>query len=245
VARVNPLRDVYGKTLPAIEGSHGDVFPGSVLALVGCFVEATKARFKDDNAVDLPWRWKSDPTPTADEDNTGDAPRTLYIASSYAEDPDARDPRPAIYVGNGGMQILNLWIGALGGYDVPTATKVHIVHAMTEIRFECVSNRRGESMQLAQTMVDYLTGSKDDFREAFCLHDVSPVQMGETLVQRRAAESVESYSTMIGMQVQGKLLYLRWPIAPVLQEIVMRLSASPEGFEAAATEIALRSKRVK
>ncbi len=245
MAHINPLRDLVGKNLPAIEGDHPDVFPGSVLALVGCFVAATQARFSQDNTYGLPWAWKDDPTPGTSEENTLDAPRTIYIESAYNEDPDARDPRPAILVGNGGTQFIQLWIGNTASYHQPTATKVIIVHAITEIRFECLSNKRGESMQLAQMMADFITGSKDDLREAFCLHNITPVQISECSLQRASSSSVEHWSTTVAMQVQGKLMYLHWPIAPVLAEIVARFSAAPNGFEAAAVDLALHSKRIR
>ncbi len=244
MAHVNPLQFV-GSNLPRMENDHPDVFPGSVLALVGCFVSAMQARFSQDNASSLPWVWKSDPTPNIDEDNSKDAPRTLFIESAYNEEPDARDPRPAILVGNGATQFVQLWIGNTAAYHQPTATKVIIVHAITEIQFECLSNRRGESMQLAQMVADFMTASKDDLREAFSLHHITPVQISECAPQRRDNSAIESWRTVVAMQVQGKLLYLHWPIAPVLAEIVATLNANPKGFEAAAVDIALYSKRIR
>ncbi len=245
MAHVNPLKDLAGQNLPRMEEDHPDVFPGSVLALVGCFVAAMRSRFSQDNAGSLPWAWKEDPTPNTNEDNSTDAPRTIFIESAYNEEPDGRDPRPAILVGNGATQFVQLWIGNTAAYHQPTATKVVIVHAITEIRFECLSNRRGESMQLAQMVADFMTASKDDLREAFSLHNITPVQISECIPERRDSSAIESWKTVVAMQVQGKLLYLHWPIAPVLTEIVARFTASSGGFEAAATDLALYSKRIR
>lgn len=244
MARVNALRDVLNnKPLPRMEDAHKDIFPGTPLALVGCFVETIKARFSQDNGLGLPWNWRDDPTPTADETNDEDHPRTLFIASAYAEDPDGRDPKPAIYVGNGAQQFLRLWIGSRADIDRPTMTEIMVVHALVEMRFECVSNKRGESMILANAVAEFITGSTPDLREAFCLHDISPVQVGECTTTRRASQEVDNWSTLVATQIQTKFLFARYPIAPRLNEITIRLANSVGGFEAAATELAVGPRR--
>lgn len=232
------------KGLPLIDGQHKDVFPGSPMALVGLFTEVIRARFRDDNAVGLPWIWRPDPTPLPDETGEEDAPRTLYIESQYTEEPDARNFRPAILVEKEDTQLLKLWLGNRAAIDVPTRLQVFIAHALTPISILCLSTARGESANLGDLTFAHIVTCRDEIRATFGIHDIMPPVLGKTTIYRRNPNENETWSTPVGFQVQYKFLWRTWPVAPVLQDINARILAAGDGsFEAGVVKLALTKGR--
>jgi hypothetical protein len=211
---------------PRLEGQHPDVFPGSPLALIAIYVEAIRLRFSQDNKYKLPYYWEQDPTPTSDEEHTDDAPRKILIESQYAQHPDARDYRPAIFVDRGDMAFSKIVVGNRAAHDIPTQEDLYLIHVTTPLSVLCISKDRGESMSIGEIVAFYLTTLMTQMREAFGLQDVTPPVLGTTQVYRRNSNEIEEWITPITFQITCKHLWTEIPIAPKLREIALSLSTN-------------------
>lgn len=239
------------KGLPKIDGQHPDIFPGSPMAIVGVFTEVIRSRFRSDNAVGMPWVWHEDPTPESDENNTPDTeengvPRSLYIESQYTENNDARNIRPAILIEKEDTQYLKLFIGNRAAVDMPTQLHIFVTHVTCNLSVLCLSNARGESSNIADVVGAFIEATRNEIRETFNIHDISPLTVGKTTVYRRGSNENETWSTPVGFNIQFKTLWRTRPIAPLLQEVKTRILQAGDGdFEKGAIEMLSTSKRVR
>lgn len=239
------------KGLPKIDGQHHDIFPGSPMAIVGVFTEVIRARFRADNAEGLPWIWHEDPTPLSNENNTPDTepngvPRTIYIESQYTEDNDARNFRPAILIEKEDTQALKLVLGNRAAVDMPSGLQVFWTHVICPISVLCLSNKRGESGNLGDVVFAFLQATRNEIREVFNLHDISPPTLGKTTIYRRSTNENETWSTPVSITTQFKFLWRTRPIAPLLQEIYMKFFNAGNGnFDKGAVEILSTSNRTR
>lgn len=219
--------------LPKAEGQHADIFYGSPMAIVGMFVEVVRARFKADAAEALPWRWRDDPTPDVDENNVphanGGVPRTLYIESAFVDDPEARNYRPAILVDKGDTQLTKPVLGNRSGYIRHDGTETFYAPARIPIEIQCISEKRGESSQLADFTWFHVAACQALIRQEFRVHDISPPVAGKTEPFRRNEGNKEAWMTPISFDVMVEYRWKTRPIAPVLQSVMHTLRVRGDG----------------
>ena len=209
---------------PRIEGQHPDIYPGSPAALIAVFVDIVRARFTGDNAYQLPYYWDPDPTPEEIEDNSEDKPRKIIIEDQYTQDPDARDPLPAIFIDRGTIQYQKIVLGNRGAYDIPTSAQEFVCHGITPISVLCVAKEKGESANLADIVSFYLIGSMNSIREYFGIQDITMPIVESTQVYRRTSNAIETWVTPVNIQITCKYIWREIPIAPKLKEIAIKFS---------------------
>ena len=214
---------------PRLDEQHPDVFPGSPLALIAVFVETIRLRFSQDNAYKLPYYWSADPTPTADEEHTDDAPRKILIESQYLQNPDARDYRPALFVERGDMAFSKIAVGNRGAYSEVLDANVYVMHATPPISILCVSKERGESMSLGEIVTFYLAAILPELRETFGFQDATLPMLASTQVYRRSSNDIEEWVTPVTLQVTCKHIWREAVIAPKLRELRFNMGLSNEG----------------
>lgn len=227
---------------PKVEGSHDDVLPGSPMAVLGVFVEVLRARYSQDNANRTPYIWRPDSTPTETEEGTEAEPRTLIIESQYLAHPDVRDMAPGLYVERGMLSFATVSIGNRGDHDQRSGADLYMIQATMPISIHCVSPLRGESMELGMDVGFYLLTLMTGLREIFGFQDVRPPVVDGTQVFRRSGADIESWITPVTTQVTCKYLWTERPIAPMLREIRMAMTARSKSDETAVTTVLTSDK---
>lgn len=220
--------------LARVEGQHPDVFPSSPNALLGVFVSIMQACFYAPSRPDhIPWFWDLGPTPTTDDSGSPDDEenevhgRRLYVSTEALEYPDARNVRPAILVGRAEIQFISLGATNAVEVDFPRMGQVLYCHANVPITLACLSRDSGESATLADVVASFLIGSCQELREAFGLHGIGMPVISTTTTRRFGAEA-EFWETQVRVLVEVKYKWIKWPLAPVISEIVARLTANGE-----------------
>lgn len=237
---MSTVKSYYGT--PKVEGSHSDVFPGSPMAVLGVFVDVLRAHYSGDNAHRSPYIWRPDSTPTENEEGTEDAPRTLIIESQYLASPDVRDMTPALYVERGQLSFSPIGIGNRGDHDQRSGADMYAIQGTMPISIHCVSPLRGESMTLGIDVGFYLLTLMTGLREIFSFQDVRPPIVDGTQVFRRSGADIESWITPVTTQVMCKYLWIERPIAPMLREIRMAMSARSKSDETGVTTVLTSDK---
>lgn len=210
---------------PRVDGSHGDIFPGSPLAVLGVFVEVLRARFRGDNLGKTSYYWDNDPTPRATETGEPDAPRKLIIESQYQQYPDSRDVQPALFVERGALSFSQVAIGNRADHDQRTGEDMYLMNGSMPISILCVSPVRGESMELGALIGFYLAAMRPQLREIFGFQDVAMPVIEGTQIYRRSTNDIETWITPISTMVTCKYLWVETPIVPKLREIYARIIA--------------------
>lgn len=212
---------------PRVEDQHGDVFPGSPMAVVAVFVNCLQARFSGDNAEGLPYVW----TPDAQPEESGGAVK-LYIESQYTEEPDARNRAPSLLVEKGATQLNKIVVGHRADVHTPMMLESFVAWAYVPVSILCVANSRGTSATLADIVFGFLAGSTNHIREAFGIHEISAPTISETAPYRQSSDNLEVWNTTVSVITMIKYTWTTKPIAPVLREIAakMRVGDSTNAF---------------
>lgn len=226
--------------MPLLEDHQPDVYPASPMALVGVFVAIMQERFSGSNEEGLPWYWDPDPTPRIDEEGDERSPRKIYIASQFSEFPEGRDVLPAILVDKDDTVFLKQWFGHRAHTDTKTRTDVFLAHAQVPISILCNAENRGESALLGDVVAMHILSGTNAMRETFGFHEVTSPILGKTQVMRRSSAQIESWTTPVNFMVQAKFMWRTQPFAPVLSQIVTRITASGDGdFTDGAIDLSL------
>jgi len=218
-------------TLPRLkEGEGVDVFPGSPLAVIGLFVFAVRARFEYTPSAPLPWAWDDTMKPEDDED--GDPlpdgqPRKLLIESTYNVSNAQRNYRPAIYIGRGGnVSADKISVDNKVGVHKQTGLTAYHCFASMPVTLECEAETSGESSTIGETAWAYILTTRDIFRKDFGLHDITEPVLGNTLPNKK---DKETWVTTVQFQVTYDMRWGVTPIAPTLQDAVVRLCTAAGG----------------
>ena len=218
-------------------GQHPDVYPGSPSGLIGVFVALLRTRFTSEfsqGPLALPWYWSPDATPTNDDggplpcDPPGTSPpgRRIAIEKQSQEYPDAKDTRPGLFVGRSVMNYTSQGVTNKIEQTYPTMADVMSAIVGFPLSVNCCSREEGENDTLADTVASFLFASQDEICELFHLTHAQPPQIGEPEIVRRAPGNVEFHRTTVSMYFETKITWRRWPIAPRLNDIRLRITAS-------------------
>lgn len=214
---------------PLLAGQQSEVVPGSPTAILALFSEVIRERFRPSNQ--LPWVWTEDPTPLPTEDGDLDGPRKILIVPAFSEHAEVRNYRPAIYIDKGDTQMLRAAVGHLAAVHLPSSTETFYAQASMPIDIECVSDSKGESATLADTVWFYILAGRNQIRQTFGFHELTEPVLGQTVPGEK--DKVE-WSTHVRFSVSIHLHWRTQPIAPLLQGIVVRFRDSgnpnPDAF---------------
>jgi hypothetical protein len=211
------------KRHPRMPGQQAEVMPGSPTAVVALFAEIVRERFRAEN--ELPWVWREGETPAPDETGEPDAPRKILIEPAFVEHDETRNYRPAIFVDKGETVTTKVAIGNFAGKHLQSGLKGFYSLGTIPIDIECVSDKKGESATLADTIWFYILAGREQIRDTFGLHEVSEPVLGRTLPAER---DKQEWSTHVSFTIQTDLRWVTKPVAPLLNGIVMRFRRSDE-----------------
>lgn len=227
---------VRRNALPRLQGEQADILPGSPLAVIGLWIAALQYRFNATAAEPLPWVWASDLRPEANEAGTPlepdptdrhltiGSPRKLLIDSAYNVEKDARDYRPALYVGRGPVTPIKQAVNNFVGEYLPTQVKAYHCLANMPINIDCESEASGESSILGDTVWAFVLSCRDIFRQDFGFHEITEPVLGETTM---SVSDKRTWITTVSFNVQFDVRWGVKPIAPFLRDL--RLHLTPEG----------------
>jgi hypothetical protein len=195
----------------AHDQAHQLILDGSPLAMIGIFVEVLRERFAPDNGMPK-YHWYED------------AHKTKVIIESAFEDSDTkRGDKPAIYIDRDEIVYGKTVIGDRAGFTWKDSKDFQWTLATTPILIDCVASRRGESAILGDIVHWSLHVMSDAIQATFSLHDMSPPRLGRTIPYE---DDKEAWSSPVSFTIQHNVRWTTVPIAPLLQEIVARVTAS-------------------
>jgi hypothetical protein len=198
-------------------GQQADIMPASPTAIVAVFTEIVRERFRPEN--ELPWAWFDDATPLPTEDNSEDAPRKVLIEPAFSTHAEARNFRPAIYIDKGETIPEKVAIANMAGKHLPSGLTGYYTIASIPIDIEVVSDQKGESATMADTVWFYLVAGQELIKSTFNLHELTPPILGRTLP---GDKDKEEWVTHVTFTIQTHVRWATKPIAPLLQGIILR-----------------------
>ncbi len=211
--------------VPRLTTEHPDVSPGTPLAVVGLFLKALQYRFTWTESEPLPWVWDANLTPldTEEEAPIEGEPRKLMIEAAYNTEKAIRNYRPAIYVGTGDVTPNKNTVDNFVGENLPANFRAFHSMATMPIIFYCDGENYGESTLIADTAWMFILASRDIFRSAFSLHEITNPVLGQTTVMQT---DKEIWRTPVTFSVQFDLRWTTRPIEPLIREIGLAVSSS-------------------
>lgn len=189
--------------------THAMIVDGSPLAIIGIFVAVLRERFALNNGP-TEYTWYDDQNKT-----------TLIIESAFEDANTERGKRPAIFIDKDQSVYGKLIIGDRAGLTIKNVKDFQWTLSTVPILIDCVASRRGESAILGDIVQWSLHASSDAIQAAFALHDMTPPTLGRTVPYEG---DKESWSTPVTFQVQYNVRWTTVPIAPLLQQIAMRIT---------------------
>jgi len=194
--------------IKAPDQTHPMIVGGSPLAIIGIFVAVLRERFAPGNGPpDYPWYL---------DQNKSD----ILIESAFEEANTARGKKPAIFVDKDQSVYGKLVIGDRAGYTLRDSKDFQWTLSTVPIILDCVAGRRGESAIIGDIVQWSIHAASDAIQSTFAFHDMTPPTLGRTVPYEG---DKESWSTSVSLQVQYNVRWTTVPIAPLLQEIAMRI----------------------
>jgi hypothetical protein len=181
---------------------------GSPLAIQGLFLEIIRERFNANARLD--WVWDADPTLTK-----------ILIETSYNEHTEARDVSPAVYVTRLQSAPVKMAVGDRAGVHLPDHKEGFKALMDIAMVVECMSNDEGESAIVGDIVQFMLLASQDIIQREFGFHDFTHPILGQTQPVERGQLK---WSTPINFNVQFWLHWSSVPIAPLLQQLVQKIT---------------------
>jgi hypothetical protein len=188
--------------------THSMIVDGSPLAIIGIFVAVLRERFTPGNGpTDYEWY---------DDQNKA----TVIIESAFEDSNTERGKKAAIFVDKDQSVYGKLIIGDRAGHTIKDGKDFQWTLSTVPILLDCVAGRKGESAILGDIVQWSLHASSDAIQSTFALHDMTPPTLGRTVPYEA---DKESWSTPVSFQVQYNVRWTTVPIAPLLQEIAVRI----------------------
>ncbi|MAG64354.1 MAG: hypothetical protein CMK74_00540 [Pseudomonadales bacterium] len=196
------------------------VVDGSPLAVVGIFVSILRERFATGGVTN--YQWKEDVNQTE-----------IAIESSFAESDEVRNFRPAIFIDKEQTVYGKTIIGDRVEKTLTTRKDVHWCLATIPLIIDCVSSRRGESTILGDVAQWTIHAASDIIQGTFGFHSMSAPQLGRTVPYEA---DKKAWTSPITFQIQYNVRWSTVPIAPLLQEIALHITADTNAhFQSVAT----------
>jgi hypothetical protein len=209
--------------VPRIAGQQADITVGSPLAIIALITEVVRERFRPGSG--LSWVWDENSTPQKTEENTEDQPRRIVIEPAFNENTEVRNFRPAIYVDKGETAAGKVALGNFVGQQLKTGLRAFYALGTAPIDIEVVSDAKGESAILGDIVWFYILAGREQIRDTFDLHEMTPPILGKTVPFEG---DKGQWSTHISFEVQFNLRWTTLPISPLLKDIIARYHASNE-----------------
>jgi hypothetical protein len=190
---------------------HQLILDGSPLALIGLFIEVLRERFAPDNGMPK-YTWYEDVHKTS-----------IIIESAFENGDIKRGDKPAIYIDRDEVVYGKSVIGDRAGYTFKDSKDFQWCLGTTPIIIDCVAARRGESAIIGDLVHWSLHVMSDAIQAAFALHDMSPPRLGRTIPYE---DDKTAWSSPVSFTIQHNVRWTTVPVAPLLQEIVSRITAS-------------------
>lgn len=187
------------------------IVDGSPLAIVGIFVAVLRERFAQGNGIPA-YQWDPDPTKTK-----------IHIRSAFEDGATVRGDKPAIYVDKEETIYGKSIIGDRAGHTLHNSKDFQWCLATVPILIDCVASRKGESAIIGDVTHWSLHASSDAIQAAFAFHDMSPLRLGRTIPYE---DDKEAWTSPISFTVQYNVRWTTVPIAPLLQEIALKIQTA-------------------
>lgn len=205
------------------------VVDGSPLAIIGIFVTFLRERFKEKNGP-IEYIWTEDPNQTK-----------LVIESGFEDTSTIRGKKPGIFVDKDESAYSRLIIGDRVGHRFTDGKDWQWCLSTVPVLIDCVSSRRGESAIIGDITHWSLHTSSDAIQATFSFHDMSPARLGRTTPYERDREN---WTTPVYFTVQYHVRWSTVKVAPLLQEITLKLKESNKPVGEYFTEIAVHNRRL-
>lgn len=202
------------------------IVDGSPLAIIGIFVAFLRERFAPNNGPDT-YQWYEDVNST-----------TIVIESSFEENDTVRGFKPAIYVDKDQSVYGKSIIGDRAAHRFRDSKDAQWCLSTVPILIDCVSNRKGESAIIGDIVQWSIHVASDVLQKAFSLHDMSPPTLGRTTPYE---SDQETWTTPVSFQVQYNVRWTVVPIAPLLQDISLKIQESGMTTNEYLLELSVRS----
>lgn len=200
---------------------------GSPLAIQGVFLEILRERFKADSGIGLVW--DSDLTTT-----------TILIEAGFNEEVESRNQVPAIYVTRLQTVPGKIIVGDRVGVRLPDHLEAFGALTTAVLSIDCVSNDEGESAVLGDIVQFMLLASQDVIQREFGFYDLSHPSLSQTQPFDR---DQTKWSTTVSFQVQFWIRWSQVPIAPLLQQIALRVTQDGVDASGHFTDVTINSLR--
>jgi len=213
------------------EGESPDVAPATPIAIVGLWLKALRYRFNYNPREPLPWVWLPDLRPEDTENEIElpeGTPRKIMIEAALNVEKSQRNYRPALYVGHGEVTPMKIMVDNRVGVHLPSDLRAYHSMASMPMFFECEAENWGESELVADTAWMFVLATRDIFRQAFALHEITNPILGRT--QPDTSGDKEIWKTMVNFNIQFDLRWVTRPIAPLLREIALEISQEEDGL---------------
>jgi hypothetical protein len=204
---------------------HPDVSPGTSIAITGLWLKALRYRFNANPREPLPWVWEPSLRPEDGENEEPlpeGEPRKLMIEAALNVEKSQRNYRPAIYVGTGDITAGKAAVDNFVGEHLPSNYRGFHSMATLPMFFECRGENGGESALIGDTAWMFVLATRDIFREAFALNEITNPSLSRT--QQDTSTDKEVWTTSVSFSIQFDVRWTTKPIAPLLREMAIELS---------------------
>ena len=181
----------------------------SPIALTGVFLDVLRARFAPGS--NLPWTYVFG-------DDARDA-NTISIEAGGSRHTEDESRRPSIYVVRNPVQINQVAVGNRFSNKVETSQEEFYALAQTGFTFAIEAEETGESEQIADVVLSTIMMGSREIERAFLLRKLGPFAMSSVAKSR---QDTEIYQTNIQVGLTYDVRWLTVPIAPLLQEIIVK-----------------------
>jgi hypothetical protein len=148
---------------------HGYVYNKSSLDVIGMFLEMVRSRFVQPSNPKFPWAWDPD-----------DKKSRIVIEAASNPYLQAKDARPGIFIDRGAIVFPKIAVGDRAAADLSTGSDLFYTIATGGITMDCVSQSKGESALLGDTVAQHMVMSANILMRQFDFKAVTPVTLMPT-----------------------------------------------------------------
>jgi len=155
------------------------------------FLSFMQSWFSTYESIEPRFYWRSDFTNTP-----------LIILDKFSYNTGHMDPRPAIILSRGPMQLMQTCINQLASFNMETNNKTYTDLIRTSVTLTCISQNGLEAEELANIVSNALTSFKEEFRRAG-VHQIHNINVGEeTRLHNREREVFVAVPIQVDFSMQ-------------------------------------------